>query len=429
MRSWVAIGSPKGILAAVSGGADSMALLAALAAISREKGIDLLAVHVDHGIREESVQDGDFVSRYCRDFMVPCRVIHVKLKSNSENDAREARYQALYGIALEGGYPVIALAHHLRDQAETMLLHLFRGSGLQGLAGMDECRQEKRGLGAGIRLWRPFLEVPPHILREALKEKEISWREDATNAGDMYLRNYLRHRVLPAVEERFPAAQQAMGRAARILRDDEEYLQLMAMDFLNRYACAGDPCPFVLLQPLRKQHLALQRRILRAFFPVSLDYEQTERLIQLRPGEQVNLPAGWKAFNSGSRFHALPPNAPSPSIGEISVLPYLGDAGDGYRRQAIPRELLKRAELRFRRPGDTIHPLGGPGRKKIQDYWVDKKMDRPFRPYLPLLCIGERVLWSIGVGPGEEMRVHPGDEAVLLEYIGYLPGESPGNDE
>ena len=320
---------------------------------------------------------------------------------------------------------MIALAHHQRDQAETMLLHLFRGSGLQGLAGMDECRAVESGPGAGIRLWRPFLDASPLLLREALKERGISWREDVTNEGDIYLRNYLRHQVLPAVEERFPAAQQAMGRAARILRDDEDCLQSMAVNFLNRYGCTNEPCPFILLRPLRNQHPALQRRILRSFFPVSLDYEQTERLMQLRPGDQVNLPAGWKACAGGSRLHALSPNAPPPSIGEMHILPYLGDAGDGYRRQAIPRELLKKAELRFRRPGDVIHPLGGPGRKKIQDYWVDKKVDRPFRPYLPLLCIGDRVLWSIGIGPGEEMRVHPGDEAVLLEYTGYLPGENP----
>ena len=126
------------------------------------------------------------------------------------------------------------------------------------------------------------------------------------------------------------------------------------------------------------------------------------------------------------RLHFLPPERATIPLGTLSAAPYEGERGDGIRCQAFPKEALKGAELRLRKPGDRIHPLGAKGTKLLQDYWVDKKIDRPFRDHLPLLCKGEKVIWSIGVGPGEEARV-PDDrtEAVLLQYEGFLPGEMP----
>ena len=89
----------------------------------------------------------------------------------------------------------------------------------------------------------------------------------------------------------------------------------------------------------------------------------------------------------------------------------------------MKKSLYGQCSLRFVQPGDRIHPLGGAGGKSMQDYFVDKKVPRPFRRYIPLLCAGEKVVWAIGVGASEEARVSPGDDAVLLFYEGFLPGE------
>ena len=114
-----------------------------------------------------------------------------------------------------------------------------------------------------------------------------------------------------------------------------------------------------------------------------------------------------------------------PDLCDFLLLPFTGDAGDGVRTQAIPRALFAQCVLRRRETGDRIRPLGGPGDKSLQDYWVDRRVDRPFRDHLPVLCVGRRVIWSVGVGVSEEGRVAPGSDAVYLRYEGYLPGESP----
>ena len=112
--------------------------------------------------------------------------------------------------------------------------------------------------------------------------------------------------------------------------------------------------------------------------------------------------------------------------GHLTETPYAGWPGDGKRCQAFPKAALAGAQLRFRLPGDRIHPLGCMGEKSLQDYLVDRGVDQPFRDYVPLLCAGRRVIWAIGVGPGEEARVTAGTDASLLRYDGFLPGEIPG---
>ena len=181
--------------------------------------------------------------------------------------------------------------------------------------------------------------------------------------------------------------------------------------------------------PLSRLHPALQRHAVRLACPVLLDYEKTEAILKMRAGETINLFMNHRAYKTEKRLHFLQPERDKIALGTIDALPYPGKTGDGIRCQAFPKEALEGAELRFRRPGDKIRPFGAGGTKSLQDYWVDKKIDRPFRDYLPLLCTGERVLWSIGVGPGEEARFRETEEVVFLQYNGDLPGEWPDERE
>ena len=430
--SWTAAGKPSRVTVAVSGGADSVALLQALHALSGEEGISLTAAHVNHGLRESAGLDAEFVREMCEKLCVPCRVCNVQVKGRSEDAARKVRYAALREACLENGTVVLALAHHLRDQAETMLLHLFRGSGGGGLSAMAERTWLSWPESEGLLLWRPWLSVSPEIIRAALREKDVPWREDETNAGDAYLRNYLRHQVLPAVSARIPRAEEAMGRAAKILSEEEAYFRHEAKLFLEREnnACLYDPCRWVRYVPLIRLHPALRRHALRLACPVKLDWETTERLMQLSPGQIMNLPESWRAQCSQEYLHFLPPPdreiPPAlPTPGTLVVQPWNGETGDGIRTQAMKKSVYEQCCLRFAQPGDRIHPLGAKGSKSMQDYFVDKKIPRPFRRYIPLLCVGEKVVWAIGTGASEEARVSTGDDAVLLVYEGFLPGAAP----
>ncbi len=423
---------PSSVTAAVSGGADSVALLHALHALSKEEELSLSVAHVDHCLRPGSKADASFVVNVCRELGIPCRVFEVQVDGSSEDAARNARYEALREACRENGTSVLALAHHLRDQAETLLLHLFRGSGGGGLSAMTEFSQRTWPEGESITLWRPWLSVSPETIRAALKEMCVSWREDETNAGDRYLRNYLRHQVLPAVTARLPRAEEAMSRAARVLAEENAFLLGEAGAFLERNdnACLSGPCRWVRFEPLAKLHPALRRHVVRLASPVKLDWETTEGLTSLNPGRIMNLPEGWRAQCTRRFLHFLPPEdravPPAIQADALRELPWKGETGDGIRTQAVPRRVFEACQLRFGQPGDVIHPLGGPGTKSMQDYWVDKKIDRPFRRYMPLLCLGNRVVWAIGAGVGEEARVRAGDSAALLRYEGFLPGNTVG---
>ena len=424
LSSWRAGGEPGRVLAAVSGGADSVALLLVLNWLRHATGLSLTAVHVDHGLRPDSGEDAAFVAKLCRRLKVPFRLIPVNMRGSGENGARIARYGALLSACVREGADTLALAHHQRDQAETVLMHLFRGSGGEGLAGMTEFSR-RAFEGREVTLWRPFLTVSPDRLRQALIDQDHVWRDDVTNAQDDYLRNYLRHRALPVITARIPGAEAALCRAARVLSAEEAFFRAEAARFLAENACLAGPCRWIDGPALDALHPALRRHCLRLASPAALDFSQTEALMAAAPGRTVNLPENWRALRTARYLHFLSPMPEESPLGKLRILPYTGDHGDGVRSQALPQAVFSRCVLRRRLPGDRIHPLGGPGEKSLQDYWVDRHVDRPFRDHLPLLCIRNRVIWSVGVGVGEEARVVPDSSAVYLRYDGFLPGERP----
>ena len=216
-----------------------------------------------------------------------------------------------------------------------------------------------------------------------------------------------------------------MGRTARILADEDDYFRIEADRFLTSRgnACVESPCRWIRLAALQSLHPALRRYVLRLAWPVTLDAETTEALTRLSPGRKMNLPENGRAECSQEYLHFLPEKEEAPILGKLTVASWQVETGDGKRVQAMRRSVYAQCALRFLRPGDRIHPLGAQGAKSMQDYFVDKKVPRPFRKYIPLLCVGSRVVWAVGVGVGEEARVSPGDDAVLLRYEGYLPAE------
>ena len=234
------------------------------------------------------------------------------------------------------------------------------------------------------------------------------------------------------IEARIPCAEEAMGRAAKVLSEEETYFRHEAKLFLEREnnACLYDPCRWIRYAPLSRLHPALRRHAFRLACPVKLDFETTERLMRLSPGQIMNLPEGWRAECSREYLHFLPPVGREippalPMPGTLTAQPWNGETGDGVRMQAMKKSVYEQCRLRYWEPGDRIHPLGAKGSKSMQDYFVDKKIPRPFRRYVPLLCAEKKVVWAIGVGASEEARVSPGDDAVLLSYEGFPPGENP----
>jgi tRNA(Ile)-lysidine synthase len=206
------------VAVAVSGGLDSVVLLDVLLATRAWHEGELSVVTVDHGMRPGSAEDAVFVADLAREGGLRFRSIALALGPDaSEDTARTARFAAFDGVPSD----VVALAHHRDDQAETVLLHLLRGTGPAGLSGMAV----RRG-----RFVRPLLGEPRDALLAYARHRGLTWREDPSNADPRYLRNRVRHEVLPLLEEVRPGAREALARAARAVAADAEIVEAQLPD-------------------------------------------------------------------------------------------------------------------------------------------------------------------------------------------------------
>lgn len=430
---------PEGLLlAGVSGGADSMALLELLYRRREKMGFLFHVIHVNHGLRgEASDADEAFVRRVCTAKSIPFTVCRLDLeKRRDENAAREARYACYRDAFRRLRAEALVLAHHRDDQTETFLLHLLRGAGTDGLSGMKGDMVQH-----GMRVIRPLLAFSRSEIRAALTSEGISWREDESNQSDAYARNVLRNRLIPELEKWFPGASEHIASAAELLLEESRVLDREAKEFLDRYGGRD----YLYLAPLRAVDPGLQSRILRTWWAVSFAEGRPERALSRKqtdairslvfgPAGKVNLPGDVHCFRGKRALHLVEKNrekAPEPVVfsgksvswGEIGleVLPAGDDTGDGKRMQAVPISVLVDTVIRSRRPGDRITPFGCKYSRKLQDYFTDRGVDEPWRDRIPLLCRKDEVLLAGGIGAGNIPRMDITETNVCLKWSGNMP--------
>lgn len=416
------IGTPKRVLIALSGGVDSVALFCILKKLAEEEQFEIAAVHIHHGLRDSADQDAAFCKSLCEKYQVPFFPKQVHLQGRSEMEARCARYAAFADVYAAWQADAIALAHHQSDQAETVLLHLFRGSGMQGLQGMR--RQSNHvANGTDMCIFRPLLSFTKETLRSIVLSEIGAYCTDETNMSDTYTRNFIRLHVLPTLKERMPRAEEAICRTADILQTENDYLEECTNAFLQKHACLLQPVMFVEANAFFALHNALRRRVLQAMLPFAEEYHAICKAASIQTGETVNLQKDWRIFASKERIYFIPPFLNQQPIPPLHVGNDETWTGDGIHAQSMPKALFEQCSLRYRQAGDMIQPFGMQGIKSLQDYFTDRKIDAPLRDHMPLLCIGKEVIWAIGVGPSEKVKGIAGEERILLEYPATLPYE------
>lgn len=270
---------------AVSGGADSLALADACYLLAQEhKAMQLTVAHVEHGIRgAEALADAALVEAFCKERQLAYRCFHVDVPKavelyglSEEEAARSLRYEQLEGLLKELEYDAILTAHHQDDQAETVLLKLLRGSGLQGLGGM-------RPVSGHIQ--RPLLGLTRKQLEEYCGAQGLSYATDSTNYDLQYTRNRLRHQLMPILESYNPEIKAALVRTASLLQEDEAALSDLAVGYYKKMARAEANSIRFPGNQLRELPAGLCKRILRiAYFKLGgkeLSYERTEAVYQL----------------------------------------------------------------------------------------------------------------------------------------------------
>lgn len=408
------------LLIALSGGADSVALAHLLADGRAEYALTLTAAHFHHGIRG-SEADGD--AAYCRE---ACRRLGIDLiegyadlpriaaerRTGMETAAREERYRFLREAKQQCGADCIALAHHLDDQAETILMHLFRGAGMDGISGMDRWAGD---------LFRPLLEVPKRSLMQFLLDRGISWREDATNGVCDNPRNAIRLNVMPEIEKSYPSAASAIARHGSIARTENEFLSRLTDAFLRDNLQRG---PYGLrVRIIPEMEEALFRRAARRICSGDLSAAKTDALwalcfkvrgkLEISGRLTAEKTPEWLYFLPKAREKIAPQPLAIPGetilAGNCRVKTEEGAFEIDRTNSGIEvmdAACLQGAVLRTRMDGDRIHPLGAAGSRLLSDYLTDKKIDCPLRDHLPLIAVGKRILWVGGLGIADEAAVH-----------------------
>ena len=503
------------VAAGVSGGADSVCLLFVLSALQKKIPFRLMVVHVNHKIRNEAGEDAAYVQKLCESLQVPFFLYEKDVEQiarregiSTEEAGRNIRYEAFREVLTKcasaeskapetevmetgkipkaetmeagklpeaagtemrvvpetgtlsrnvGGHLKIAVAHHKNDRAETVLFHLFRGTGPVGLEGIRPTREDKDG----IEVIRPLLDVSRTEIKAYLKELQVGWCEDATNGEDDYCRNRIRHNILPYAEEQIaPGAVGNICRTADLLQEMNDFagqeMKKAWQDCARENGAAEEKHICFDCEKFSHYHSFLQKNMLlyaleqltphrKDMGAVHVDYLLS--LFQRPVNREISLPYGLIAGreydsvvirngkNTGIQTYAgmqpgtsVPVDLPKPGEGEKEV--FLPDGNsvifsiinceksinipqNRYTKWFDYDKIEKSLVLRTRQKGDFLTIDDRFSRKSIQDYMVNEKIPRSIREEMPLLCEENHVLWVPGYRISSFYKINENTKYIL----------------
>ena len=405
----------------VSGGVDSMCLLHYLNSVKDILDIDVVGIHINHGIREESYDEAKFVLDKCKEmgvrvykFTIDSNKIAKEKKVSLETGAREGRYGVFEALVKKDIVDKIALAHHMSDQAETILMHLFRGAGIKGAKGMEPIRD-------GIYI-RPMLNISKEEILEYASLNNIEYVEDASNNDNSYSRNYMRNVVMKDILARWPNAIEAINNFSRTVCEDDDYIDanidlnsLVVDDKVVQLPCS-----------VFRLHSAVYSRLVfkaLSIIGVKKDIERKhieiikDLALNLDNGKKVKLPLDVSVrkeygFLTFENVFVEKPVLRKPNkcfsfdvenFGTVTIKRVKTDGlsnGLYFDYRKVPKD----AYWRFREDGDVFEKFGG-GTKKLKSIFIDKKIPLRKRDYIPVLASGNEVYVIAGVAISEKVKV------------------------
>lgn len=458
------------IVVGVSGGADSVCLLHVLFRLIPKYELALFVVHVNHGIRgEEADEDEAYVIKMCADYGINCtsvkadvRGISAKEGLSEEEAGRKVRYEAFYECFVKNKCNKIAIAHNRNDNAETILFHLFRGSGIKGLTGIKAKRDQ---------IIRPLLSVGRDEIEKYLELNKIKYCNDRTNFTEDYSRNKIRHRIISfAREEINPKAVEHIVNTGEQLKEIENFIEKMVIAACNRIATKKDDESYELnIDELRSEDRVIQKGIIRkVYFELAKQLKDVDALhidlilslMDKGTGKSLNLPHGIlavrnyevltlkckkdlktdKALNEKKepavifgKNSLIENNTGMVSEMELKIpgeirIPETGQTLQikliNYKKNMIiPKngctkwfdydKIKDTVLVRTRKEGDFIQIDAAGSRKKIKSLFIDEKIPREKRDKLPLLADGPHIMWVIGGRMSEAYKVTEETDVIL----------------
>ncbi len=417
---------PRGatIVVGLSGGIDSVVLLHVLLRRLRIAPARISAIHVNHQISPDAVRWTAFCRRWCRELGVKLRVAKVDVPRGNSTEA--AARAARYAVFAESDADVLLLAHNRDDQAETVLLQLLRGAGPRGLSAMPVLRQGTFGMPAVLR---PLLETPRAAIEAYAARHGLQWVEDESNQDRAYLRNFLRHDVLPLLESKLPGVRGTLARAARHQAECSELLDVLAVDDLGADNHAGR-LPLALLKGLAP---ARARNALRYFLRCNgVVMPEAERLDELlrqattaRGDARVCVDLGGvelRCFQGA--LHIVRPLSRLTKSFEVAwdgcgtlPLPQLGGSLRLVRRkgEGIAAAVLRSAllQVRIRQGGEMLRPAAGGRQRTVRNLLQEAALPPWLRERLPFIHVDGELAAVPGLGVDAKFQARPGEPGFL----------------
>ncbi|MFZ1981661.1 MAG: tRNA lysidine(34) synthetase TilS [Smithella sp.] len=431
------------VVVALSGGPDSTALLAVLASIAPERDLSLIVAHFNHGLRGAESDEDEKFSRDLSDRMglVFCAA---KMDQNNykkgvspEDFYRRERYGFLNKVAADYQARKIALGHNLQDQSETVLLNLLRGSGPEGLKGILPKRDGN--------IIRPLIEISRPEIISYLNKTGISYRQDSSNKNKMYLRNQIRTELIPYLKEKYnPKIEENLAQMAEILRGEDEFIrQNTAQALQSSFIQRQQNSILLKIAYINKLPAAIRLRlfktILEDFSPVKngfsfIHIKSLDNLSQkCESGKRLVLPLGieirreydnlileCKKAHLAQAKYEYPMNIPgSVYIKERKVTLHAEvtkesiDLGSKSKVYLDLDKIQQPVTIRNRRDGDRFQPLGMPGRQKIKNFFIDRKIPSGQRNEIMLLVDRLSVIWIENMHLNDRVKITAGTKNVL----------------
>ena len=444
------------IIIGVSGGPDSVCLLHILGKLSSDLNISLFAVHINHMLRgEESNEDERYVTELCSRLSIPLTVKKIDIKKISqekgislEEAGREIRYLEFELEAQRHSAEKIAVAHNKNDQAETVLMHIIRGSGLDGLKGMDIKRK---------KLIRPLLFTERKDIEEYCVQNSLNPRVDSSNLESVYTRNKVRLELIPAIDSIFKTdISKSISKMAVLIKDDSDFIEEQVDSLYRKCITKSEASEIWLnLKILKTIHPAERKRILRnALKSVNFDLKGIEAVhidsivnlvLDGKTGSELHLPSDIRVKKSYQELCIfikqefkkpynydivlIIPGTTSIDGPGIRVVASLVEKSDNIGKFIIIKDnsliqyfdfdsLKKGITIRNRKEGDIFKPNKSNGKKKIKEYFIDNKIPRDKRDEIPLIANNNEIVWVVGYKISDKFKVTENTKTILkLEFI------------
>jgi len=470
------------VVVGVSGGPDSVCLLHVLYSFSEELDIELYPIHINHMLRgEDALEDEEYTRKLCNDLGLPLSVVRAdvaavakKMGTSIETAGRKVRYSEFEKLAEKVGAGKIAVAHNRNDQAETVMMHIIRGTGLSGLVGMEY----KRGA-----IIRPLLDIGRDEIEAYCNEAKLAPRTDKSNLTGEYARNRVRLELFPYIDRSFGAnIVESLCRLSSLAADDDSFMESCAADAYENCLIKGikgsgqdgnadsrddrqeeNQDNLVVknsgqveldIEGLKKLHPSILMRVLRRAIANAagnidgigkIHYEMLSDLINTgKTGSVAELPHGLRGLVSYGVLRIFVPSGEDKKnikFDKHLVIPgatIIEETGDMVltsveKRHVVDKyapvsynslvqffdyeKLNKGINLRNRRDGDIFKPLGSNGTKKLKEYFIDMKIPRELRDEIPLVCINNEVVWVVGHKISDKFKVTENTNYILkIEY-------------